>query len=102
VLAAFITGAFVSVLELACTGQVYLPTICFVTGVPELRVHAVAYLLLYNVMFVVPLIAVFLVTCLGTTSEQLAGFFQSHAAIVKLGTAVFFFALAAILLSVLL
>jgi cytochrome c biogenesis protein CcdA len=102
VFAAFITGAIVSLLELACTGQVYLPTICFVTGIPELRAHALAYLILYNLMFVVPLVAVFLVSYYGATSDQLARFFQSHAAAVKLCTAIFFFALAAILISVLL
>jgi len=102
VIAAFVTGAVVSILELACTGQVYLPTICFVTGVPELRAHAIAYLVLYNVMFVLPLIAVFIVSYYGATSDQLARFFQAHVAAVKLAMAAFFFALAAILLSVLL
>ena len=101
VVAAFVTGAIVSFLELACTGQVYLPTICFVTGIPELRMHAIAYLVLYNVMFVVPLIAVFLVSYYGTTSGQLAGLFQSRAALVKLCAAVLFFALAGIMISVL-
>lgn len=101
VLAAFITGAIVSLLELACTGQVYLPTICFVTGIPELRAHAVGYLVLYNLMFVIPLVAVFLVSYCGTTSDQLARFFQAHLASVRLATALFFFALAGVLISVL-
>ena len=70
-------------------------------GVPELRAHAVAYLVLYNLMFVVPLVIVFLLSYYGTTSDQLAQFFRSHAASVKLCTAVFFFALAGLLVSVL-
>ncbi len=34
---AFVTGAVISIIELACTGQVYLPTILFVLGVPEMK-----------------------------------------------------------------
>jgi cytochrome c biogenesis protein CcdA len=56
----FITGVVISIIELACTGQVYLPTILFVLGVPELRLQAGVYLVLYNLMFVLPLVVVFL------------------------------------------
>ncbi|HAL60880.1 MAG TPA: hypothetical protein DCP08_00550 [Chloroflexi bacterium] len=88
--ATFVTGFFVSLLELACTGQVYLPTIIFVTGVPELRGHAVAYLILYNLMFILPLVIVFLLTFYGTTSKQLTAFFRAQAGTVKLLTALLF------------
>lgn len=91
--AAFVTGFFVSLLELACTGQVYLPTIIFVAGVPELRINALGYLVLYNLMFVLPLVIIFLLVFYGTTSKQLTGFFQSNAALVKLLTAILFAAL---------
>lgn len=90
VLAAFGAGILVSVFELACTGQVYLPTIVFVAGVAEARPLAIAYLLLYNIMFVVPLIVVFTITYLGTSSEQLTALFQARAGLVKLLTAVLF------------
>jgi glutaredoxin len=88
--AAFVTGFLVSLLELACTGQVYLPTIIFVSGVPELRVNALLYLVLYNLMFIVPLVVIFVLVFYGTTSKQLTGFFQKNAATVKLLTAVLF------------
>jgi cytochrome b561 len=88
--AAFVAGILISFFELACTGQVYLPTIIFVTGVTEVRLKATAYLLLYNLMFVVPLLAVFLVTYFGTNSKQLTTTFQAHAGMVKLFTAVLF------------
>lgn len=91
--AAFVTGFFVSLLELACTGQVYLPTIIFVTGVPELRINAIGYLILYNLMFILPLVIIFLLVFYGTTSKQLTGFFQRNAALVKLLTAILFAAL---------
>lgn len=91
---AFVTGALVSALELACTGQLYLPTIIFVVSIPALRARAVAYLLLYNLAFILPLTVVFGLTYFGTTSFQLGRFLQKRAAAVKLGTALVFLALA--------
>lgn len=95
---AFITGLFISVLELACTGQVYLPTIIFVSSMPELRLRAIFYLLLYNLLFILPLVIVFIMAYFGTTSRELTAFMQKHAAAVKIGMAVLFLALAAWLL----
>ena len=94
VVGAFVTGLVVSFLELACTGQVYLPTIIFVTSVPGLRVRAVLYLVIYNLLFVVPLIVVFILAYYGTTSKQLTRFLQRNAATVKLGLVVLFASLA--------
>ncbi len=91
---AFVTGFAVSVVELACTGQVYLPTIVFVLGIPEMRARAFLYLLLYNLVFVSPLVVVFGLAFLGTTSEQLGRFIRRHTATVKLITAGLFLVLA--------
>jgi len=93
--AALFTGLVVSVIELACTGQVYLPTIIFVMGMPSLRAKALAYLLLYNLFFVLPLVVIFLLAFYGTTSKQLAHFLQARAAAIKLATAGLFLTLAA-------
>ena len=68
------SGFVVSILEFTCTGQVYLPTILFVTNIPSMRVSATSYLVLYNVMFIVPLLIIFGIVYWGVTSEQL-GFF---------------------------
>jgi cytochrome c biogenesis protein CcdA/glutaredoxin len=92
---AFVTGFVVSLIELACTGQVYLPTIMFVLSVPELAAKAYLYLLLYCIMFIVPLVVVFVLSYLGTTSEQLAAFVGRHTATIKLLTGFLFAALAA-------
>jgi cytochrome c biogenesis protein CcdA/thiol-disulfide isomerase/thioredoxin len=94
VLSAFALGVGVSIVELACTGQVYLPTIIYVLGVPELRAQASLALLLYNVMFVLPLIGVFLLVYFGTTSQQLIDWMTKHTAAIKLGTAALFVLLA--------
>lgn len=95
---ALITGSLVSLLELACTGQVYLPTIMFVLSVPELQTRALAYLVLYNIMFIVPLVAIFLLAYFGTTSQQLGRFLQVQGGTIKLVTAAVFLALGAWLL----
>jgi cytochrome c biogenesis protein CcdA/glutaredoxin len=95
---AFVTGLLISILELACTGQVYLPTIIFVASMPELKLRAISYLVLYNLLFILPLVVVFILAYYGTTSKELTSFLQKHAAAVKVGMALLFFALAAWLL----
>ena len=92
-LAAFVSGFVISFLELLCTGQVYLPTIVFVVGVPELRARATAMLLLYNVAFILPLVGIFVLTYFGTTSGQLTRFLQRRAGLIKLALAVLFVSL---------
>ena len=94
VVAALVTGFVVSLLELACTGQVYLPTILFVSRAQAFRASAIGYLGLYNIMFIVPLVGVFCLVYLGTGSERLSFLFQRHVSWVKLATSLLFFILA--------
>lgn len=93
------TGFFVSILELACTGQIYLPTLIFISNVPELRANALLYLLLYNLMFVVPLILVFLFTYWGTSSQQWAELTKKNFGKMKVIMAILFFGLAILLVT---
>lgn len=90
---AFVTGFIVSIIELACTGQVYLPTIIFVLGTPGMQGQVFLYLLLYNLAFILPLVIVFGLTYFGTTSEQLSIFVSRRTAMIKLGTSVLFLVL---------
>ena len=90
---ALVIGFIISVLELVCTGQVYLPTLTFVAGIEGMRTHAIAYLLLYNFMFIVPLLVVFGCVYWGTTSMQLGGVLQRHLVTVKVGISVLLFGL---------
>ena len=87
VAAAFVAGVLVSIFELACTGQVYLPTIIFMTGVSDMQTTAAFYLVLYNAMFVLPLGLVFGVVYFGMSSQKLTQVFQTNAGTVKLLTA---------------
>ncbi len=99
VLMAAATGFLVSILELACTGQIYLPTLIFISHVPELRSNALLYLLFYNLMFVVPLIVVFLFTYWGTSSQQWADLTKKNFGKMKLAMAFLFFGLAILLIT---
>jgi cytochrome c biogenesis protein CcdA len=89
----FITGFLVSILEAVCTGQVYLPTITFILKSTQLKFEALVYLVVYNLMFVVPLCIIFLVALLGATSEQFAQFFKKHFLAVKMAMVVLFLSL---------
>lgn len=99
IIMAAVTGFMVSILELACTGQIYLPTLIFISNVPEFRANALVYLLLYNLMFVVPLILVFLFTYWGTSSQRWAELTKQHFGTIKLIMAVLFFGLAILLIT---
>jgi len=94
VLGAFFTGVVVSFLELACTGQIYLPTIIFMVSRPEMQGRAAAFLVLYNLLFILPLVVVFVLAYYGTGSKQLTSFMERHAATVKFGMALLFASLA--------
>lgn len=98
ILMAAVTGFIVSLLELACTGQIYLPTIMFISTIPDLEVNALFYLLFYNLMFVVPLVLVFSFTYWGTTSAQWATLTQKNFGKIKMAMALLFFGLAGLLL----
>ncbi len=98
ILMAAVIGFIVSLLELACTGQIYLPTLIFINTIPNLKINAALYLLLYNLMFVVPLILVFAFTYWGTTSAQWSALTQKYFGKIKMAMTLLFFGLAILLL----
>ncbi|MGB9628980.1 MAG: cytochrome c biogenesis CcdA family protein, partial [Thermodesulfobacteriota bacterium] len=95
-------GFVVTLLQSTCTSQVYLPTILFVTNIPSLRDSAIFYLILYNIVYILPLVVIFGIVYWGTTSQQLSFFLQRRTSTIKLGTALFFFGLAGMLIFILL
>ncbi|MDI6740422.1 MAG: hypothetical protein QME74_08680 [Candidatus Edwardsbacteria bacterium] len=99
---AFTVGLITSVLEFACTGQVYLPTIAFVAQIAPMKLQAYGYLLLYNLMFEVPMIAAFVIAFWGVSSKRIAAWAQRSVPAVKLATALLFLGMSAALLWVLL
>ena len=96
VVAAFVVGVAISMIELACTGQVYLPTILYML---RAGTHgALNHLLLYNIAFTVPLIIVFGLAWTGMRSDALIQFQKRNTTVVKLLTGILFLALTAFLL----
>jgi cytochrome c biogenesis protein CcdA len=72
VLGGFLTGVAVTGLESVCTGQVYVPTLVLIlkdSAFSEWR--AWLLLLLYNLMFILPLVAVFAAVYFGLKTETL-------------------------------
>ena len=97
---AFAIGIIISLFELGCTGQIYLPTIAYVMGEPGLQAQAFLYLIIYNLMFILPLLAVFGLASFGVRSRKLAEATRRHTGKVKILLAVILFVLAAFLLTV--
>jgi len=97
---AFAIGIVISLFELGCTGQIYLPTIAYVMGEPGLQARAFLYLIIYNLMFILPLLAVFGLASFGVRSERLAEVTHRHTGKVKILLAIILFVLAAFLLTV--
>lgn len=83
VLSALITGFLISLLEAVCTGQLYLPTIAFILKTTTLKFKALIYLIIYNIMFILPLFIIFLLALFGVTSAQFAQFIRKRMVIIK-------------------
>ncbi len=89
----FLVSFPVSIVSFSCTGQTYLPTIVYIYSIPTLKSKATLYLLLYNIMFVLPLIAIVYVVYRGASSQKITEWFKRNLATVKLWTGIVFFAL---------
>ncbi|MBR4592013.1 MAG: hypothetical protein IKO35_02255 [Elusimicrobiaceae bacterium] len=83
-LAALAVGFGVSLVEAVCTGQVYVPTCVLIMQNPDFRAQAAFYLVLYNLMFIVPLVAVFVLALLGCESRIFNEFLKKHLGATKI------------------
>ena len=75
--ATLLLGAAVALFEFPCTGQVYWPVIAAIHQV-GFHARALELLLVYNLCFVLPLIAIFLCVYLGLGSQYLTKLFRRH------------------------
>ncbi|MBN1835850.1 MAG: hypothetical protein JW820_08360, partial [Spirochaetales bacterium] len=90
---AIVLGFLVAVFELACTGQVYLPTIAYTVRSGR-ALRGYVYLLIYNLGFIVPLLVVFGLSFAGLSLKGLTALFQRRMGAVKLALAGLFAGLA--------
>jgi len=84
----------ITLFELVCTGQVYLPAIIYLTSLAKYRLQAYFYLALYCFLFVVPLIIIFVTYYFGLSTLTLKRFFKDNIVAMKITMAVFFLTLA--------
>ena len=91
--ASLAVGFLVSIVEAVCTGQIYLPTIALIMKDPSLRLQATFYLLIYNIVFILPLVGVFLLVLAGYKSEGLNNFLKKNLVLVKMLVALVFLGL---------
>lgn len=97
VLGSFVAGLVVSFLEFGCTGQIYLPTITFMVSRTGWPLKPLFTLLIYNIMFILPLILISLLAVLISTSKISKSLGKKIPAI-KLFTAFLFFVLGILLI----
>jgi len=98
ILAALGMGVVVSVLESLCTGQVYLPAISLLVRDRGLGSRAFLWLVLYNLMFILPLLGVFSLSLFGVSNRTLIELSRRHVGPAKLGMGFLFMLLGLMLL----
>jgi cytochrome c biogenesis protein CcdA len=89
ILSSFGAGILISLYELGCTGQIYLPMLVYM--VKQEKWTALFPLTLYNIAFILPLILVFFLFYKGSDSDRINELFQRNKSKIKLATAVLFF-----------
>jgi len=81
--AALVLGFLVSMFELPCTGGVYLAILAMMANTVT-RIDAIGYLLLYNIMFVLPLILILILIFYGMKAEHIENWRKSKRNLMKL------------------
>lgn len=85
-----IIGASVTALESVCTGQVYVPTLVMVIKNGQGGIDSLFYLILYNLMFMVPIVTVFLLTLQGLKTASLMQWSMRNVVVSKVLLGFFF------------
>lgn len=96
-LSSFILGYVISVMELVCTGQVYLPIVGMISD-PDTRVSAISYLSVYNLAFITPLIFVFVFTAAGVSYKSITVYFGKYAFYTKVFMSILFFSMSVLIM----
>lgn len=84
---AFIVGLGISLLEFVCTGQILIPIMAVIKSASPLKITAFTYLILYNIMFIVPLLLILALFYVGYSSKALGEFQKKRQGLVKILTA---------------
>lgn len=96
----FVTGVAVTLLESVCTGQVYVPTLALMSNESGVFSKWFGLLLLYNLMFILPLIGVFIMTYCSISVLTAIKLTRTNLLAGKILLGVFFLALAVIMMAI--
>jgi len=97
IIVGFLLGILMSLFEFPCSGQVYLPTITLI-GNPLSGSKQFLFLVIYNFMFVLPMILVVLASTYYFSSLEISSFVSRNLFKVKILTALLFFVLGSYML----
>ncbi len=95
---AFFIGVVVTLLESVCTGQVYVPTLVLLSREAGVFSKWFSLLLLYNLMFILPLIVIFGLMFGGISILKAIKFTRVNLIISKVALGLFFITLAVMML----
>lgn len=88
--AVFLAGFAVSLLELACTGQIYLPTLAMIASMPEKAHGAYSALFIYAGMFISPLLCLTLLISIGMPASAMTAWGRKTVPASKMALSVIF------------
>lgn len=90
IIIALFVGFLVGVVELACTGQIYFPTLTYMIQSTNYGIESILLLIAYNIMFVLPLIVITVIAGVIKEPEQIKNKIMSKNWLIKLIANVFF------------
>jgi hypothetical protein len=98
VLGGLVVGTVITALEGVCTGQVLIPTLVMVAQSGHDAEKAYFYLVVYNLVSDIPLIAVMVLTYFGLRTQTLLDWSKKNVVVSKVMLGVFFLVLAVLVL----
>lgn len=93
-LMAIVLGIFVVLVELPCTGAPYLAILGLLSS-PQYHAQGLLYLLVYNLVFILPLFIIIGLAYFGTSSKELEKWRKEHRGLMRLIIGLFLVALGA-------
>lgn len=90
VIVTIITGFLIGIIELACTGQIYYPTITYMINNDSMNPYYMFLLISYNIMFILPLIIIAVIGIILKDPEKIKKHIMKHTYIIKIISNLFF------------
>lgn len=94
----FFVGFLIGVVELACTGQIYFPTLTYMIQNTQYGFKGIMLLIGYNIMFVLPLIIITVIAACVKEPEKIKNIIMRRNWIIKLCANIFFVIMLIVLL----